>query len=67
MGGERNISRMTLKTVPRKLNRMPVPSALPAWPRSAMGAPSKRVATDEGVPGILIRIAEIKPPEIPPI
>ena len=29
--------------------------------------PSKQVATEEGVPGIFNRIAEIKPPEIPPM
>jgi hypothetical protein len=32
-----------------------------------MGPPSKTVATDAGVPGIFKRIAEIKPPEMPPI
>ena len=34
---------------------------------AAIGAPSKVVASEEGVPGILSRIAEINPPEIPPM
>ena len=42
-------------------------SALPASPRAAIGCPSKQVATDAGVPGILSRIAEIRPPDVPPI
>ena len=46
---------------------MPAPSAFPAWPFRAMGAPSKVVATEEGLPGILISTAETSPPEIPPI
>ena len=45
---------------------MPTPNALPASPRSAIGAPSKVVATEEGVPGIFSRMAEIRPPEVPP-
>ena len=31
-----------------------------------IGAPSNVVATEDGVPGILRRIAEIKPPDVPP-
>ena len=31
-----------------------------------MGEPSKVVATEEGVPGIFSRMAEIRPPEVPP-
>ena len=45
---------------------MPTPIALPASPRLAIGAPSKQVATEEGVPGMLIKIAEIRPPDTPP-
>ena len=46
---------------------MPAPKALAACPLAAMGAPSKQVATELGVPGILIRMAEIRPPEIAPM
>jgi len=53
--------------VPTNENKMPTPKALSACPLSASGLPSKQVATEEGVPGILSKIAEIKPPDIPPI
>ena len=53
--------------VPKKENTTPVPNALPASPLSAMGFPSKQVATEEGVPGMLSRMAEIRPPEMPPM
>jgi len=43
------------------------PKALPAWPFLAMGEPSKQVAIELGVPGMLSRMAEIRPPLIPPI
>ncbi|MPM57570.1 hypothetical protein SDC9_104392 [bioreactor metagenome] len=43
------------------------PNALPAWPFLAMGEPSKQVAIELGVPGMLSRMAEIRPPLIPPI
>jgi hypothetical protein len=32
-----------------------------------MGEPSKQVAMEEEVPGMLMRMAEIRPPEIPPM
>ena len=53
-------------TVPRKEYKIPTPNAFPACPCSAIGAPSNVVATEDGVPGILRRIAEIKPPDVPP-
>ena len=62
-----NINRMVENIVPRKLNTTPMPSALDAWPRFAIGWPSKQVATEEGVPGMCSRMAEMRPPEIAPI
>jgi len=56
-----------LSRPPTKEVRIPTPNALPASPLSAMGPPSNTVAIEEAVPGILSRIAEINPPEIPPI
>ena len=44
-----------------------MPRALPASPLLAMGLPSKQVATEEGVPGMFSRMAEIRPPEMPPM
>ena len=64
--GARKVSTAQLKIVPRKENTTPTPRALLASPFAAIGAPSKVVATDAGVPGMLIRMAEIKPPEMPP-
>ena len=46
---------------------MPTPRARPASPFSAMGPPSNTVEMEEGVPGIFKRMAEISPPEMPPI
>ena len=47
--------------------KIPAPSAFPASPLSAIGPPSNTVAMEEGVPGIFNKIAEINPPEIPPM
>src|SRR6056297_4019588 len=44
-----------------------MPSARPASPRSAIGWPSRMVAEEAGVPGVLIRIAGIEPPKMPPL
>ena len=60
-------SSTTPMMVPRKENTTPVPRALAACPFSAMGRPSKQVATEEGVPGMFSRMAEIRPPEMPPM
>ena len=65
--GAMNISATTDSTVPMKENTMPAPKALAACPLATMGAPSRQVATELGVPGILIRMAEIRPPEIAPM
>ena len=65
--GAINISMTVENIVPRKLNTTPKPSALAACPFLAIGWPSKQVATEEGVPGMCSRMAEIRPPEIAPI
>ena len=65
--GDITISKSTPTTVPMNENTTPTPNALAACPFSAKGRPSKQVATEDGVPGIFNSIAEIKPPEIPPI
>ena len=44
-----------------------MPSALPALPCSASGYPSSTVADEAGVPGVLIRMAGIDPPKMPPL
>ena len=56
-----------LRMVPQKENTMPTPRAFPAWPFSASGRPSRQVAIEAGVPGIFSRMAEISPPEMPPM
>ena len=66
-GGEIKIRASRLMMVPKKENTMPTPSAFPASPFKAIGRPSRQVAMEAGVPGIFSRIAEIRPPEIPPI
>ena len=55
------------KMVPRNEKKMPVPSALAPSPLRAMGAPSKAVTIEAGVPGMFSRIEETRPPEIPPM
>jgi hypothetical protein len=40
---------------------------LPASPLSAIGPPSSTVAIEDGVPGILSNMADIRPPDIPPM
>jgi len=45
---------------------MPMRKARTASPRLAIGWPSKPVVIEAGVPGILIRIAGIRPPLMPP-
>jgi hypothetical protein len=48
-------------------NTIPTPSALAASPRSLKGCPSKVVATELPVPGIFNKIADISPPDVPPM
>jgi len=45
---------------------MPIFSALSDSPRRAIGWPSKVVQMEEGVPGMLMRMADTSPPEMPP-
>src|SRR5690625_2891277 len=65
--GATKIKAAILNIVPMAENTIPTPIAFPASPFKAIGLPSKQVAIEEGVPGILSKIAEINPPEIPPI
>jgi len=65
--GAMKISAAMLNMVPRKENTTPTPSALAPSPFSIIGPPSKVVAIEDGVPGILSRIAEIRPPEVAPM
>ena len=65
--GAMNMSSTVENTVPIKLNTTPTPSALAAWPLRTIGWPSKQVATEDGVPGMCSRMAEIRPPEIAPM
>ena len=65
--GAMKISAAMLKMVPRKENTTPTPSALMPSPLSIIGPPSKVVAIEDGVPGILSRMAEISPPEVAPM
>ncbi len=51
---------------PQNDDQTPRPSANPGSPFRAIGNPSKVVATDDGVPGIPVRIPDINPPESPP-
>lgn len=65
--GAQKVRMMKENTEPRKEKTMPKPRARIPSPFFAMGYPSKVVAMEEAVPGIFSRIAEIRPPEIPPI
>jgi hypothetical protein len=65
--GEININAKILIIPPIKEYNIPAPRALPASPLSAIGPPSRTVAIDDGVPGILSNIADISPPDIPPM
>ena len=58
-----------IKLIPPPINEynVPIRMARPPSPLKAMGYPSKVVATEAGVPGILNNIAVIKPPDILPI
>ena len=51
---------------PENDDHTPRPSARPGLPPRAMGNPSKVVATEDGVPGIPVRIPAINPPDSPP-
>ena len=66
MGPEiRTSTRPPIRPPIREAN-VPRTSALEGWPALAMGAPSKQVTIEDGVPGIFSRMAEIRPPEIDP-
>ena len=65
--GARKNSAMKEKRPPKKELTMPIPKAFPACPFTAIGCPSNVVAMDDAVPGMLRRMAEIKPPEQDPM
>ena len=62
-----NTARTTREIMPpMKEEVMPIFIARSDSPRLAMGEPSKVVHREEGVPGMLIRMAGTRPPEMPP-
>jgi hypothetical protein len=61
-GGERKMRKATPMMPPKTEAMVAVTIARYASPFWAMGNPSKVVAIAEGVPGVLIRIAENEPP-----
>lgn len=62
-----NRARTTREMMPPKKDAVtPIFRARSLSPRRAMGCPSKVVHTDEGVPGMEIRMAGTRPPEMPP-
>ena len=65
-GCARKTRKTALANPPKTEKNTPAPRALPASPFSAIGPPSKTVVIEDGVPGILSKIALIMPPEIPP-
>jgi hypothetical protein len=67
MRGERKIMTRMLKMVPTKEAMSPVPMARPPLPCFARGKPSRQVAAAEGVPGMLIMMAALRPPETAPM
>ena len=64
--GARVTRRTALIMPPENDDHTPMPSASPGWPLRAMGKPSKVVATEEGVPGMPVRMPAMSPPERPP-
>jgi hypothetical protein len=65
-GGVKNHKHARLIKPPKRLAVMPILKALRPSPRLAIGKPSKPVQMEEGVPGMLIRMAGMSPPEMPP-
>ena len=65
--GLMNINASIPRIEPMNEYRIPTPNARPASPFSAIGPPSNTVEIDEGVPGIFRSIAEMSPPDIPPM
>ena len=55
------------KVSPKQLEKSAVFKALKPCPFCAMGYPSKVVATAATSPGVLMRMAEIEPPYMPPL
>ena len=60
--GAAKIRTASEKMPPNSEAKVAQPMARSALPARAIGYPSSTVAADCGVPGVLIRIAEIEPP-----
>ena len=65
--GAQKVRMMKEKMEPIAENTIPRPRAFIASPFFAIGCPSKQVAIEDAVPGMFSKIAEIRPPEIPPM
>jgi hypothetical protein len=67
MKGDRKLRRRKVIQPAKNELKIPIPNARAGSPLStAIGYASNVVATDAGVPGILSRLAEMRPPEMPP-
>ena len=64
--GARKVSTMTARKAPMKDDEKAAVSAWSALPCTAIGWPSKVVATDHGSPGMLNRIEVMAPPNSAP-
>ena len=65
-GAETVISTMSLKVSPVTEEKSAIFVALSGLPCRASGCPSSAVAAESGVPGVLIKIAGMAPPTVPP-
>jgi hypothetical protein len=61
------IMKITPTIPPKKDEKSPRLSARPDFPCLLMGCASKQVVIEEGVPGMLSNVAEMNPPETPPM
>ena len=64
--GANNTSNIADMMPPQKEDQTPMPRARPGSPARAIGKPSKVVATEDGVPGMPVKMPDIRPPERPP-
>ena len=65
-GGDSSTSAIQDNPPPTTEALIPRPSARPGWPARASGYPSRVVMTEDGSPGIRIKVAVINPPLMPP-
>ena len=66
-GAETVINTISLKVSPVTEENSASFVALSGFPWRASGCPSNAVAAESGVPGVLIKIAGIAPPTVPPL